>query len=233
METNEYEPVFNEYIEYTHFVEDSGQVPTRIETDSLLFTPLLDFDYVTQTELLEVFSDEKNKYTDQYFDTKTGNPRTYNDIVEYLTYVEELEEEGTDYFYAIYTNTETEGEDFIGLATIELVEWELNRCALGIWLRKEYWGQGISQKRAEAILYAIFDDLDFELVEIHVLPENKKSLRAVEKYVSAFGGAYDGCRRQTTFTPKGEIHDVMYYSISKDEFFSEKTTEKDDLSPIV
>lgn len=214
----DYNPIFNEFIKYKHQIEKTGKFPTQIQTDTLLLKPLLHFDHISKSELFEIY--KENAGTDRYFATSNGLPNTYQEFIETLETYQELADDGTDVFYAIYTNDDK--KEFLGQGTIEDIIWEGKRCSIGIWLKQDAWGQGISQRRAEALMYTIFDDLDFELVEIAVVPENEKSIRAVEKYIYPLGGSKDGLRRRATPTPTGEIHDVQYYSITADELFSQE-----------
>lgn len=223
---DEYTPHFNEFIEYEHLVDHTGVFPTAIETDTFVLKPLLNFDYLTQRELLQIYQD--NEGTDKYFTSEDGLPQSYSELTSFVEAASVwAEEEETDMFYAMYRNDDMK---FLGQATIEDVDWEVERCSIGIWLREEAWGQGLSQKRAEALLYTIFDDWQFEVVEIAVVPMNRKSIRAVEKYVSVFGGSYDGRRRKAAVTPTGDVYDVAYYSVTRDEFFSDEETPISELS---
>jgi RimJ/RimL family protein N-acetyltransferase len=209
-----YTPYYNKQIS----VEGSDEMPfpSRIETDQLLLTPIIDLDYISLEELKDIYAE--NSGTDKYFTSETGLPSTIEDTRGVLKFYEELQEDQTDIFYAIYDKTNN--NEFIGQAVIEDVELDINRCSMGIWLKKSVWGQGVSQKRAEALLYAIFTEMDIELVEVEVVTENENSIRSVEKYISRLGGEYNGIRRRATITPTGDIYDKKYYSISKKQFFS-------------
>lgn len=226
--SDSYAPIFNEYIEYEHDISQTGRFPNHIETDSFVLRPLTEFENVSRRELFEIY--EENEGTDSYFDTRVGLPTNYDEFCDFLSNLEKAANQGEDFFYAIYS---PESMEFMGQATIEDVDWDLKRCSIGIWLRKEFWGYGVSQKRAEALLYTIFDDLGLELVEIRVVPENENSIKAVEKYLSEFGGQFNGVQRRATFTPEGEPHDLAMYSITQEEFFSDSKTPKSELSGLV
>lgn len=218
-----YEPVFCDQIEYTHDFNEDGLFPSVIETDRLVMEPLLES--ISGSNLLEFY--QENEGTDRYFDTDLGLPMDYKEFSEFVDTANTLEEEGSDMFYGIF---ESESGEFIGQATFEDVDWELGRCAIGIWIRQDFWGEGISQERAEALMYVAFDDLGMDLVEITVVPENENSLRAVEKYISEFGGSFDGRQRHATVTPMQDgVYDVVHYSVTADEFFGDSTTDTDEL----
>jgi len=220
-----YEPVFNEYIEYEHDISQTGRFPNKIETDSFILQPLMAFKDISRRELFEVY--ESNKETDKYLNTRVGLPTDYNEFCNFLSRLEDTAGNGQEFFYSMYTKDKT----FIGQTTIEDVDWDLKRCSIGVWLRKEYWGNGYSQKRAEAVLYTIFDDLELEIVEITAIPENTNCIKSIEKYLSKLGGQFNGIQRRATVTPSGEPHDLAMYSITKEEFFSDSQTHN--LSDII
>lgn len=72
-----------------------------------------------------------------------------------------------------------------------------------IWLRKQFWRNGFSSERADAMLELAFERLDLDLVTIPVQDSNDRSRKAVEKYISAHGGQYDGVIRNSTARPMG------------------------------
>ncbi|WP_336359574.1 hypothetical protein [Haladaptatus sp. ZSTT2] len=47
---------------------------------------------------------------------------------------------------------------------------------------------------------------------------NENSRRAVEKYVDAHGGQYDGIIRNSTVRPSGDIIDHHLYSITAEQY---------------
>lgn len=197
--------------------EGDWAFPERIETGRLLLYPLWDFDVVDKREVIRVF--EENKGTDEYFGSGFGNPRSEEAFEPFIDAVIEKAEEETHFYYGV---VDTERDEFIGHASIEDVEWEKERAEIGVWLKNSVWGEGVSQERAEALLYVVFTELGFEIAEALVATENAKSIRAVEKYIDEFNGSYDGVRRNVGLSPYGDILDIAYYSISSSEFFGEK-----------
>ncbi|SFG44122.1 Acetyltransferase (GNAT) domain-containing protein [Halopelagius inordinatus] len=74
-------------------------------------------------------------------------------------------------------------------------EWDRDRGELGIWLRKRFWGRGYSGERTRALMHLAFERLDLGPVAVGVAAENDRSRRAVEKYIDAAGGRFEGVVR--------------------------------------
>ncbi|WP_135830262.1 GNAT family N-acetyltransferase [Halorussus halobius] len=97
------------------------------------------------------------------------------------------------------------------------VDWERGSAELGIWLRKPFWGRGYSGERAAALLAVAFDRLDLDVVGASHQDGNDRSRRAIEKYVTAFGGEYDGLLRD--FVPAdGEGRDLHRYTVTREQY---------------
>ena len=82
-----------------------------------------------------------------------------------------------------------------------------------IWLRRRFWGRGYSGERARAMLALAFDALDLEVVAIPLEVGNERSRRAVERYVDAYGGCYEGVVRNATVRPGSRVADHHRYTI--------------------
>ena len=131
-----------------------------------------------------------------------------------------FEEAWEDAEAAVYALTPREGEDgagaFAGTTGLHF-DWDRRSAALGIWLRKPFWGRGYSGERAGALLDLAFDRLDLDLVSVEHQAGNEKSRRAVEKYVDRFGGRHEGVLRNGLESDDGPV-DAHRYSIAQAEW---------------
>lgn len=129
---------------------------------------------------------------------------------------------------ATYAVVPREGEDgagaYAGNTGIH-VDWDERTATLGIWLRKPFWGRGYSGERALALAGLAFDRLDLDLLSVGVMPENDRSVRAVEKYVDRLGGRREGTLRNWVVPDGGDPRDVVRYSVSRAEY------ERSDATP--
>jgi RimJ/RimL family protein N-acetyltransferase len=143
--------------------------------------------------------------------------RTMKETHDYLTAVETRWDERSQATYAIYPAAGEEGARALAGTTNLRIGWERRAAELGIWLRKPFWGRGYSGERAAALLELAFERLDLELVGAAHQDGNEASKRAIEKYVDAHGGQYDGLLRN--WIPSGgEVRDLRRYTISQQQY---------------
>ncbi|WP_266078088.1 GNAT family N-acetyltransferase [Haladaptatus caseinilyticus] len=111
----------------------------------------------------------------------------------------------------------SDGSDEIVGATGIHVDWERRTGTLGLWLRKPFWGRGYSGERASALIDLAFETLDLELVAVEHIDGNEKSKRAIEKYIEAHGGQYDGLLRN--WHPDGDaVHDSHRFTVTREQW---------------
>lgn len=155
---------------------------------------------------------------------------THETVKETKDYIDEREEKWEDGKRAEYVIRPKEGEEGAGNIAgsgVLIIDWETQTGYPGIWLRKSFWGRGYSGERASAIIKLAFERLDLDLVAIPVQDGNDKSRQAVEKYIEAHGGQYDGIIRNSTARPSGEIIDHHRYTITQKEYQSTTASTED------
>jgi ribosomal-protein-alanine N-acetyltransferase len=97
-------------------------------------------------------------------------------------------------------------------------DWDLDRAAMGIWLRPPYQGRGYAGERARALARVAFDRLDCGTLVVTVNADNEPSLAAIRSYVDAMGGREEGRLRAFMRYEGGEVVDVVRFSISRAEW---------------
>ena len=120
--------------------------------------------------------------------------------------------------YAVFPRDGEDGAGEYAGNTGLHVDWETRTGTLGVWLRKPFWGRGYSGERAAALATLAFDRLDLDLLSVGVMPDNERSVRAVEKYVDRFGGRREGRLRNWVAPDGGDPRDVVRYSVSRGEY---------------
>ncbi|ESP87778.1 GNAT family N-acetyltransferase [Candidatus Halobonum tyrrellensis] len=143
------------------------------------------------------------------------HPKESHDVTERFRESWEDREAAT---YAVFPR---EGEDgageYAGNAGLH-VDWEKRTGTLGVWLRKPFWGRGYSGERALALASLAFDRLDLELLSVGALPDNDRSLRAIEKYVDRLGGRREGRLRNWVVSDDDDPRDMVRFSVSRAEY---------------
>lgn len=76
---------------------------------------------------------------------------------------------------------ELKGENkFIGFTGLKFLE-DMDEVDLGFRFMREYWGKGIATESGKACLTLGFETLELNKIVAMVLPENKSSIRVLEK----------------------------------------------------
>ncbi|WP_101294702.1 GNAT family N-acetyltransferase [Halegenticoccus soli] len=201
-------------------MSDDGLFPERIETERLRLERLCR-ENLPPLELYEHANadapsiDEVTRYV-------TWDPhRTPKESRDFLVRMEEAWDDGEAAAYVIRSKEDDAAGEFVGTGGLTL-DWDRRSAELGVWLRKEFWGRGYSGERAGALMEVAFDRLDLELVAVSHHVENRKSRRAIERYVEAHGGRLDGTFRNFLAFADGEVADVDRYTVTREQW-REKT----------
>jgi len=205
-------------IDYESTLAPDSPFPEWIETDRLRFERLSP-DTVPPEELLTAF--KENEGTDRYFTTDSRFEATYEGVYEYYDVADRLWENHTDAFYATFNRDSSE---FVGITTLEDVDFGMQYAELGFWVLKDHWGNGYAQEEAEAMMEVLFNHLDIRAVGVRVVPENTKSVKAVLKFMNTLGGRFDGRIRHATYTPTGDIYDIYKWSVLNEEYNDPNST---------
>lgn len=160
--------------------ERPSTAPRRIVTDNLTLIPLfrVDFDVVcdlymdTDADVFEHTSE--SPYTDR------------DEVQEKVDTAKQQWGDESKFSYII----EYEGE-LIGKTYLRQ-RGDMACYTFGLWLQQDYWNQGISQERADALIHTAFYHLDAVMVTVGCVLENNRSRRSIEKYISRYGGSYMG-----------------------------------------
>ncbi|MCM1991675.1 GNAT family N-acetyltransferase [Oceanirhabdus seepicola] len=107
-----------------------------------------------------------------------------------------------------------ESHEIIGILHCE-IEIPKVRADFGYDLRPEYWNKGIMTETVKALLDFTFNKIDVYRIESAVSTQNYGSARVLEKS----GFIKEGILRKRSFLG-GSLHDMIFFSILKDEYFS-------------
>jgi [ribosomal protein S5]-alanine N-acetyltransferase len=182
----------------------SSLFPDRIETELLALEPL--HESVDPLNFYRICSSDPG--IEEVTEHLPWEPHsTPKETIDFLEDVESQYTSSRGVQYVVRPRGgESEGE--IAGATGLTVDWERRTGTLGLWLRKRFWGRGYSSERASALIELAFDRLDLELVAVTHADGNGRSKRAIEKYVEAHDGEYDGILRNwdTTGDSPRDMH---------------------------
>lgn len=103
---------------------------------------------------------------------------------------------------------------YIGNAYLTDIDY-VNRSASSAKLigNKEYWNSGFGTDTTLLLLHHAFFDLGLERIESRILPDNKASIRVLEKC----GYQKEGVLRSATFK-NGQLQDLVIMSVIKKDY---------------
>jgi len=190
--------------------------PEYIETDSISFRPIYQIDFNSVLRLFRQTSDEVFYH---HGDDRHILP---DDTREYVKSQKQNWIQSEKFEYGVIHNGELIGVSYLNPSD------ELDSFEFGLWLQREYWGNGFSQERADAFLHIAFSLLDASFIFVGCALSNVRSRHSIEKYVRRYNGSFFGC----SFKSKGhyrsvdEPTDVIKHpdwGVSKEQFWSMET----------
>lgn len=102
----------------------------------------------------------------------------------------------------------------VGKCGLNQFRWEARVCAMYVYIGdKSLWGQGLGRDAVMALLAVAFDELGMERVELTLLAENKRALKAYQ----ASGFVLEGTLRGRSYRA-GTWHDTSVMSVSRDDY---------------
>ncbi|WP_247731346.1 GNAT family N-acetyltransferase [Halovivax limisalsi] len=186
--------------------------PEHLETDRLRLERV-EPGSVDALDHYEAFADDPDPET-VYEYVPVDEPDTPADSKAFVATAGRSAAEADAVTYLIRPRSGEPGAGEIAGSTILYVDWETRLAQPAILLRKPFWGRGYSGERAGALLELAFERLDLECVAVGCAAGNERSKRAIENYVDAYGGAYEGRFRDMTVVD-GEPFDLHRYSITR------------------
>lgn len=129
---------------------------------------------------------------------------------EQMDWYADLTKNGAGKWWGIYGRSDNE---FRGAGGYNDLDKEHKKAEIGLWLLKEYWGQGILKEVMPMLFDLGFNELGLNRIEGYVLNENTKCKRGLEKINFTF----EGTLREWEYK-NGEKIDVDVYSILKKEW---------------
>jgi [ribosomal protein S5]-alanine N-acetyltransferase len=68
-----------------------------------------------------------------------------------------------------------------GVIDLKGIDYVNKKADLGYWIGEEYWGKGIATASVRLVISYAFSELGLEEIYAYVFPENKASIRVLEK----------------------------------------------------
>lgn len=148
--------------------------------------------------------------------TTLNIPHPYPDGLaeEFVANAQQNMDEGSIFSFGIVRRADA---SFLGMIGVHP---NVHRAAeMGYWIGLPYWGQGYATEAARCVIGFAFDELDLNRIYASYFASNIASGRVMQKA----GMRYEGTMRQHILK-WGEYHDLVYYSVLRDEYDGEHPT---------
>ena len=147
-----------------------------------------------------------------------------DDVTRFLTWPTHPSEEVTkgyvNYILNCYESenalnwaVEFEGE-VIGAISVVSASLDDELCEIGYCYGKKWWGNGIATEALRAVIKFLFEECGFNCINACHAKNNPASGKVMQKC----GMKYEGTLRARKKSKEGGFHDILYYSILKDEY---------------
>lgn len=160
--------------------------------------------------LLKATVDENIDHLSTFLPWAASGPAGLEDTIQLLRNFRGAFDLGQDYVYGIFDSNETCVLGGTGLHT------RVGKIAreIGYWIGKEYINQGLATEVSAALTKVAFEIDLMQRVEIHCAVENAQSAAVPRK----LGYTLDATLRQRTQLTDGKYHDMMIWSLLKEEY---------------
>ena len=137
---------------------------------------------------------------------------TEEDVVEYVEKQVALTEKGERIVFVIMDQLTNK---IIGSTSLYDFSLEHARCEIGsTWLTPAYWRTAINTNCKYLLLQHIFEEMNFNRVQIKTDNLNVRSQQAIER----IGAKFEGQLRRHMCRKDGSLRDTMMYSIIREEW---------------
>jgi RimJ/RimL family protein N-acetyltransferase len=153
---------------------------------------------------------DQNRDRLEFFSGTVSKTKTLEETKSYMNDVMERIEK-RQYFPFVIIDTRT--NDLAGFIDIKSIDWIIPKAELGYFIDEKYQGQGVSTKALALIVRYCFDTLGINKLLVRTHEANTASVRLVVKN----GFQLEGRVRKDYKTISGEIVDLVYYGLTKED----------------
>jgi len=187
----------------------------------------MEFQYTTERLILRDFIPEEDAPILQgYLSDKElawqsiamPHPLPEGTALQYINNYQRFRKEGVSTWFAV---TLKENNQFIGITGL-IHYTEHKKAHVGYSLGRQYWGKGYATEAAKKMLEVGFKDLGLNRIGGTVYADNENSL----KVMSRLGLKREGTWR-SDFIKWGEVRDVAFFGLLKEEYEEMMAKEKE------
>lgn len=167
-------------LKYTEDSTAESIMPETIYVEDITLKPIFDVNFRDVCKLFRYTNDDVFKH---YGSTKHN---LQNETRNYVKYKKDQWKNAEWFEYIIKYEGNLIGKVYLNAGSY------LDSFERGCWLQKDYWGNKISQRLADALIYIVFEELDASYFNVGCVIQNVKSRKSIENYISRYNGSFYG-----------------------------------------
>ncbi|WP_091773001.1 GNAT family N-acetyltransferase [Piscibacillus halophilus] len=178
--------------------------PTKweIETDRLILRPFRKGDY---ERWWEGFNGRKPpQYLFDEGRLKDMSRFTKKWFIKWISGFEEKAKQDEMYILGVFRKLDGAAVGKVELVTILRHDYQWGM--MGYSIHNQYWDRGYGTESVKAFTKATFDDLEFHRIELHINPENRRSVRLAHR-----AGYILECKRKAFSKENGRWEDMLIF----------------------
>ena len=142
------------------------------------------------------------------------------DVAKFLTWNAHRSVSDSECIVNIWVAEYNENSCYNWAISVVRIHDNIDAAEIGYCIGKNWWGNGIMTEAFSAVIPYLFD-VGFNRITAAHAVENPASGRVMQKC----GLTYEGTLRQFFRATSGELLDISFYAVLKEEFSSRKNTE--------
>jgi ribosomal-protein-alanine N-acetyltransferase len=193
--------------------ESSDDVfPNKIVTERMILEAI-DHNNCNTRDIYDIYSSVSEKES-QYVTFTSYESRI--EAKQFIDNAVERFNEGDGANYIINIPEKQYEKPFIRTTSFD-PSWDKSIAESGVFLFKEFWGNGYSTERGEAMIELAFNEMDFDYWISKCDPQNKGSIGAIENYVVDNGGEKVGVLPNWVVLDE-EYTDILYFKLAREDY---------------
>ena len=148
---------------------------------------------------------------EDFFSGTVARTRTLEDTLQYTEEIMERIEART-YWPFFLIDRHTLG--FAGLIDVKNIDWNIPKAELGCFIDAAFEGKGIATQAFSIIVRHLIEQHGFQKLFLRTSPQNVSACALAEHA----GFRKEGLLRKDYKTTKGDLVDLVYYGLLKEEF---------------
>jgi RimJ/RimL family protein N-acetyltransferase len=180
--------------------------PDEVETERLVLRRYRSED---AAEILELVQRNQAQLAREF--AQTAGLRSVDDAQAFTGEKQEQWNVGRTFCYGIWRKQPREQ---IGQIQVKNIGWEIPSAELGYFIDRSAQRRGYASESIGRILGLAFQQLGFQRIFVRILPSNRESFSLAKK----LGFQEEGLHRRAFRCGFGELHDVHYLSLTREDY---------------